>query len=107
MNKTVVLTDHAATRCAQRNLSMNDICYGVQHGKSDHRAGAKAYYLGERDIPTCDRRLQRSHQLVGLLVMVDESDDEIVVITVYRNREHGWKDHRSKSKHHRKRIVAA
>lgn len=107
MEKTVVLTEHAFNRCAQRNVSIDDVCYGIQHGRSRYNAGVKAYFLGARNIPDCDRRNQRRQQLVGLVILVDEKDDEIVVLTAYRNRERGWKDHRSKSKYCKNRTPAA
>lgn len=86
---------------AQRNLSEADIWYVIQNGRKVYRAGVLVFFLGEKDIPMCDRAKQRPSQLVGTNVLIDV--EQSIILTAYRNKE-GYKDQRKKSKfrrHHR------
>jgi hypothetical protein len=91
------LTDHAAARRDQRNLSDAEIEYVIAHGQRVHRAGACAFFLGRNDIPGGDRANQRIAQLVGTVVLLNVKHGE--VITVYRNRKNGLKEYRRKPKY--------
>ncbi len=95
-------TLHSLERLAQRNLSQADIAYVMQHGRVEHRAGTAAYFLGKRDIPHCDRRDQRIAQLEGTTVVLIRCGGKFVVLTAYRNRQRGLKNHRKKSKCNRR-----
>ncbi len=91
-------TDHAMDRCAQRNLSDDDIAYVIRHGRVSYRAGAKLYFLAANDVPRADRRNERVSQLIGTSILTTMDNDRLVIITVYRNRKDGLKDHRKKRK---------
>jgi len=93
MMQAVELSNHAATRMAQRNLSTEDVAYVIQYGYRVRSGGALHYFLRHDDIPKVDRkRLQR---LEGTTVLMDRSGQ--FIITVYRNRR-GLKDIRQKAK---------
>lgn len=97
------LTYHAAERCAQRNLSHDDIQYVIQYGRRVYNAGTCEFFLGKQDIPRSDRTQQRITQLEGTVVQVDIKAG--VILTVYRNRENGLKDHRRKSKYNKRNAA--
>lgn len=85
---------HAAQRMAQRNLDVGDLAIVLRYGRTEHRAGAKFYFLAERDLPPgTERELSR---LVGTIVVTEGE----WIITVYRNR-----DGLAKIKHKLKRFV--
>lgn len=76
---------HAGKRMAQRNLSLEDIDFVLDHGQRLHKAGAVFFFLGKCDIPDVWRR--RFERLEGtMLVLSNESN---TLITVYRNRQKG------------------
>lgn len=76
---------HAGKRMAQRNLSLEDIDFVLDHGQRLHKAGAVFFFLGKCDIPEIWRR--RFERLEGtMLVMSNETN---TLITVYRNRQKG------------------
>ena len=77
---SVPITDHAALRMAQRNVSLDDAVQVVHYGTVRHRAGVEFYFLAQRDISAGrERELER---LVGTTVVVRRGR----IRTVYRNR---------------------
>jgi len=104
-----LITRHAAGRCAQRNITEEDIRYVIEHGEREHRAGTLVVFLRKRDIPQRDRADQRIAQLEGLTVHLAQANDGTfsVVVTAYRNRERGLKEHRRKKKYNTRRYSAA
>lgn len=101
------LSLHVKQRCAQRNITEDEIVYAVKHGKQCHNAGTLAFYLRRRDIPPCDRSNQRLAQLEGLMVLTQPGHDgTLTVVTAYRNRKSGLKDHRRKRKYRRRDAAA-
>lgn len=93
-----VLSHHAEWRMAQRNLSLEDILFVLDHGKRFYRAGAVFFYLRKCDIPKERRRAFT--RLEGTTVVI--SRDKALVLTVYRNRQKGLG--RVKRKSERSRI---
>jgi hypothetical protein len=74
------LSQHAAIRMAQRNVTENDLFPVIRFGRLTHAAGAEFYFLGKRNIPeNLQRKLER---LVGVTVVARDGQ----IITVYRNR---------------------
>ena len=74
------ITDHAWLRMAQRNFSLTDVTFVVEHGKRYWRAGALHIVLRYKDIPTPEQRA--FGRLDGTVVLLD--DVGTVVTTVYR-----------------------
>ncbi len=72
-------------RMAQRGLSKADIDYVMEHGRCLHNAGARAYFLGKRDIPKEDLRKDRYRRLEGTFVILDKRGEQI--LTTYRNKK--------------------
>lgn len=97
------LTVHAEVRCAQRNLSYDEIQYVIQYGQQVNNAGTCEFFLGRNDIPRSDRARQRIAQLEGTVVLVDMQTG--VILTVYRNRKNGLKSHRKKTKYNRCKVA--
>ncbi|MCL6512034.1 MAG: DUF4258 domain-containing protein [Anaerolineae bacterium] len=88
------LTEHARRRMSQRNVSLADVLFVLQHGQVEYRAGVALYFMGKRRIPAGAAHAER---LEGIAVMCKGS----CVITVYRNRKRALKDHRRKTKYNR------
>lgn len=80
-----VLTDHALWRMAQRNISLEDVLFVLDHGQKLYRAGALFFYLRKCDIPQKARR--QFGRLEGTTVVL--SREAPLVLTVYRNRQSG------------------
>lgn len=100
-------SQHAEKRCAQRNISRNDVLYVLQHGRRYWNAGTLMYFLGRRDIPAHDRADQRVRQLVGLCVHTRLVEtDTLLIVTLYHNEKTGLKDHRRKQKFDRRNYAA-
>lgn len=89
---TILLSHHAHTRAAQRNLSQGDIDYILQHGRRHHAADAIFYFLRRRDIPDKDRR--RMARLACTAIITNR--ERTAVITLWRNRLHGARNIRRK-----------
>lgn len=90
------LSEHAETRCSQRNVAPDEVLYILQHGTLEYRTGIRYYYLRWRDVPREDRADQRIAQLVGTSVLTNSGGE--IIITVRRNAD-AWKKDRRKSKY--------
>ena len=88
------MTAHAIRRASQRNLTHQDIDYVLQHGSRIYKAGACFYYLCRKDIPSEDQQEDEITRLEGTAVVLDPEQE--MILTVYRNRERGFKDIRKK-----------
>ena len=88
-----VLTDHALTRAAQRNLSSEDLQYVLCHGRAYYVADSVTFFLGRRDIPKADRADDTILRLEGTAVIT--ASQQAVIITTWRNRN-GMKNIRRK-----------
>ena len=88
---------HAHRRLAQRNLSQQDVGYVFAHGRLHHAAKALFVHLGWRDIPVAHRREDRIRRLEGTVLVLDPVTGQHLT-TVYRNRRHGSRDIKRKSK---------
>jgi hypothetical protein len=82
---------------AQRNLSPSDVTYVIVHGRVYHAAKAMFIHLGRRDIPDADRRNDRLCRLEGTVLVLDSETGQHLT-TAYRNRQHGSRDIKKKSK---------
>ena len=92
-----VVSRHANRRLAQRNLSLEDAAYVIEHGSITYTGHARFVHLGWRDIPEADRRFDRIRRLEGT-VLVFDSDSGGCLTTAYRNRARGLRDIRRKPK---------
>ncbi|MDL1897266.1 DUF4258 domain-containing protein [Anaerolineae bacterium CFX7] len=91
-------TQHALKRMAQRNLSESDVEYVLTHGCREFRGGVEFRYLRKRDIPRADQT--QYARLEGTAIVVGSASDVEDIITVWRNRKHGLRHIRQKSKIH-------
>ena len=81
------LTQHAVLRMAQRNISLDDLEYVLEHGERVHKTGVTIYILRKRDIPQNDRKKSEITRLEGTVVLTGFSQDgNLEVITMYRNK---------------------
>ncbi len=87
----MILTDHAAERMAQRNLSEKDLAFVLEYGQHYNRSGAEIYFLGRSDLPKEKRRKSTFSRLEGTVVITARNQTPPCVITVYRNRKNGLK----------------
>lgn len=107
MDHTVTFSDHARLRCAQRNVTEDEVLLAISVGEKLINAGSHIFFLGKRQLvraglSSCYDRLE------GLTVHADrEKDGSLCVITVYRNRKNGLRKNRRKSKYDFDRRDAA
>ena len=92
-----VVSRHANRRLAQRNLSLDDAAYVIEHGSITYAGHARFVHLGWRDIPKADRRSDRIRRLEGTVLVFDSASGGCLT-TVYRNRTRGLRDIRRKPK---------
>ncbi len=79
-------TKHATQRQAHRNLSHADVDFVWTHGRQVRSMGALHIFLGRRDIPTDKATASRYARLQGTTLVLDDTQPQHVLITVYRNR---------------------
>lgn len=91
------ISAHARRRSAQRNLRPSDINYVYTHGRIYRTGNALFVYLARRDIPVRDLRDSRLCRLEGTVLVLDPTSG-VRLTTVYRNRAHGSRDIKRKSK---------
>lgn len=101
MPVTVHYTAHALSRSAQRNLSADDVAFVVAHGRRVYCAGALHVFLPGRDIPTEKATARRYARLEGTTLVLSAADQELTLITAYRNRR-GFKAIRAKMRYDRR-----
>ena len=98
-HSTFALSKHAVLRMAQRNVSLSDLKYVLEHGVRVHTTGITIYVLRRRDILQSDRKQATITRLEGTAVLTDFSPDgRLEVITIYRNKS-AFKRNRSKTKY--------
>jgi hypothetical protein len=90
-------------RQSQRNLSQAEIWYVLCFGRRLYNAGVLMVFLGKRDIPVGDRRIQRIAQLEGTAVLIDRKSG--LILTIYRNKA-AYNEHRKKQKRNWHKFVA-
>jgi hypothetical protein len=72
---------------AQRNISLVDLEYVLEHGERVHKTGLTIYVLRKRDILQNDRKKSEITRLEGTVVLTGFSQDgNVEVITTYRNK---------------------
>ncbi|MCB9139688.1 MAG: DUF4258 domain-containing protein [Caldilineaceae bacterium] len=79
------LTAHAEKRMRQRGLTRQDLGYVLRYGCKQHAAGARIYYLRDKDVAR--RNCRMGEKLRGTAVVI--ARDAPVIITVWRNRRGG------------------
>lgn len=76
------LSDHAARRAAQRNLSPDEIDFLLQHGKHLHNTGVIFCQLRAKDVPNDLPGNHRYRRLVGSTLVLCRCG--YFVVTLYR-----------------------
>ena len=93
------LSQHAVLRMAQRNISLHDLEYVLEHGGRVHKTGVEFYILRKRDIPQDDRKRSEIMRLEGTVVLTSFMEDgNPEIITMYRNKG-AFRSVRSKAKY--------
>ncbi len=91
---SIQFSAHGLERMARRNLSPTDVEFVRRFGRQQHVTGSIIRFLAARDIPGEYRRTDLA-RLEGT-VLVESVDG--VLITVYRNRQTGWRKNCKKLK---------
>ena len=72
---------------AQRNVSLDDLEYVIEHGKRINTTGITVYMLRKRDIPDDDRNRSKVTRLEGTAVLTTiTKKGDLKIITAYRNK---------------------
>jgi hypothetical protein len=99
---TFSISKHAVLRMAQRNISISDLEYVLEHGERINRTGITIYILRSRDILQGDRRTSKITRLEGTVVLTGYTPGgKLEIITIYRNKS-GFKVIRGKAKYDRR-----
>lgn len=86
------ISEHAAQRMSQRNISIGDLAIVLRFGRKRHCTGSEIFFLGERNLPKgSEKKLMR---LVGAIAVVVND----CVMTVIRNSKKGSKKIKRKPK---------
>jgi hypothetical protein len=81
------LTQHAVLRMAQRNISLGDLEYVLEHGERVYKTGITLYILRKRDILQDDRKKSEIARLEGTVVLTGFSrNGNLELITMYRTK---------------------
>lgn len=80
-----ILTDHAAVRAAQRNISGRDIDIISMYGRAIHCGGSLHIFLGAKDLPMELLSDDSVSKLIGTTAVL--AKDDLTIITIYRNRQ--------------------
>ena len=103
MLSTLNLSQHAVLRMAQRNLSLRDLDYVLDHGERIYKTGVTIYVLRKRDISENDRKKSEITRLEGTVVLTGfKKDGTLEVITTYRNQD-AFRTLRGKAKYDNRR----
>lgn len=87
MIKTFNLTKHAVLRMAQRNISLRDLEYVLEHGERVYKTGVTIYVLRKRDILQDDLKKSQITRLEGTVVLTGFSQEgDLEIITMYRDK---------------------
>jgi hypothetical protein len=97
MNAQPFITNHARLRMAQRNVSLAQLSFILEHGQEVHCAGAVLITLRRKDIPEELQTQNEFTRLEGVTVVL--SREESVVMTVWRNRRQGLRHIRDKPRY--------
>lgn len=88
---------------AQRNVSIDDLEYVLEHGKRINITGITVYILRKRDIPHDDRNKSEITRLEGTVVLTGFTQNgDLEIITAYRNKS-AFKAFRSKAKYDKRK----
>ena len=72
---------------AQRNISLGDLEYVLEHGERVHKTGITIYALRRMDILPNDRKRSEITRLEGTVVLTGfRQDGTIEIISMYRNK---------------------
>jgi hypothetical protein len=92
---------------AQRNISIGDLQYVLEHGERVYKTGVTIYVLRKRDILQDDRKKSEIMRLEGTIVLTGFSQDgNLEVITIYRNKS-AFRTLRCKKKYDNRRKYRA
>lgn len=83
MAHSLILTQHAQKRCAQRGIDPANLIYAIKYGKCIRRQGYQFFFLRSRDIPSGISPHKRGR--IKNLVVITRTSLPDVVITAYRN----------------------
>jgi len=100
---TLSVSNHAVLRMAQRNVSLDDLRYVIEHGICINRTGIAVYILRKRDIPSADRSKSKLTRLEGTVVLTGQTKNgDMKIITTYRDKC-AFKMFRCKAKYDRRK----
>src|SRR5215813_7977751 len=88
----VILSEHALQRSAQRNVSLDEIAFIIEHGKLMRNAGVSFRQLREKDWPDTLPRNHYYRRLIGTTIVLCKCGS--FVVTLYREEEAFRRDQR-------------
>ena len=88
METKIIMTNHAKNRASKRAINFEQIKLCVQFGEEIYRTGRLFFFMSNK----CLKKLKKIYgsylsKLEGLVVLTQYSDNSLVVLTVYKDRQ--------------------
>ena len=80
------ISEHARLRLAQRNLSLGDLLFVLEHGRCMRSGHAWHVVLRGRDVPNDPWSARQFGHLEGATLVLIDENWRLVLLTAYRNR---------------------
>ncbi len=91
-NSQTQISDHAQKRCAQRNLTQDEVDFIITYGRRVRRTGVIFCQLRRRDLPDDLEGSHPYYRLVGSTVVLSNCGHH--VLTAYRDERAFHRDNR-------------
>ena len=101
MENKITLTNHARSRAAKRGINPDQIKLCIQYGEELYNGGVLFFFMSDK----CLKRIKKIYgaylsNMHGLVVLTNNNDKSLVVVTVYKNRN-ALRDLKRKNKYKR------
>jgi hypothetical protein len=88
METNITMTKHAENRASKSGINFEQIKLCVQYGEEIYRTGGLFFFMSDK----CLKKLKKIYgaylsKLEGLVVLTQNSNTSLVVVTVYKDRQ--------------------
>jgi len=88
METNITMTKHAENRASKRGINFEQIKLCIQYGEEIYKTGCLFFFMSNR----CLKKLKKIYgaylsKLEGLVVLTQNSNTSLVVVTVYKDRQ--------------------
>ena len=88
METNITMTKHAENRASKRGINFEQIKLCIQYGEEFYKTGGLFFFMSNK----CLKKLKKIYgaylcKLEGLVVLTQNSNTSLVVVTVYKDRQ--------------------